>query len=425
MVGYLVMPLQPEPLGNDVSIDAARLVQQALSLGADRDARIDKDNRMQELETEKENLRKRWLVVNQELDHLGSQLSEPREVFLQRQADMIDECRMHLGIMDIPLSVAGTAIQEFRNGHSIPLVEILRQSRANHLVHKAQESTDELRSLLLPHESSKIERTVTAGERYAQSLLNHEKYCDSEPKRRRFAFRNSIAHVMDPSARQAAILLNAASSPPDYFAATRIEQLARVLRKKSDAWMQHSEVRHKIMPSNVNIRWMITRDHAHVIDIHNRSYRDELSLDYMQSQLRRRDTIGMVAERLESGEPREILGSMIYRLNHKYLDLVYMSTDPDARRQYIAESLMQKVQEKLSDQHRVAARFEYDPRNTECRDFLINCGAEGILTPLPQESQETVQVFLTSPSMNALPTLSIHTQSDWMRATDNFLSNAA
>ncbi len=422
------MPLEPNPIGDDVSIDGTRLIQEVMTFDRERTERAETDAYRKVLELERANLEIRMEKVTAELDRMSQQKWEPREEFFRQQADIIDECRMHLGIMEVPFSESGTAIQEFRNGNIVPLLDALHRSRTIHLAEVAAESPDRVRLLLQPHEASRISRTVVAGEEYAQTLLERNED-ERNVKRKRFLFRNSIAHVMDPSAKEASVLLSAAPQFPNGRGEIQIQELVKVLGRKSSGWV--GQIDRKTTPRPlIDIRWMIQRDHEQVLDIHNRSYRDEISMDYMQSHLRRSDTIGMVADLLESGKPRQVLGSMIYQLRKNYIDVVYMSTDPHFRRHSIGEALVGRLLEKVFQQNRLAVGFTIDLQGKDALTFLLNCGADSVVPVRPEESDshtELAKLFLIGrPSVRNYMTIQPQSNhSEWASLTDSFLTKVA
>ncbi len=98
-----------------------------------------------------------------------------------------------------------------------------------------------------------------------------------------------------------------------------------------------------------HVRWMIRRDMVEVLSIDAAGSAPAMGEDAILSNLRQRNTIGMV---VEVGE--KIVGFMIYRLEKRRLDLVRLHVHPDHRRQGIASIMLNKLIGKLSEHRRVA-----------------------------------------------------------------------
>jgi len=97
----------------------------------------------------------------------------------------------------------------------------------------------------------------------------------------------------------------------------------------------------------VQIRWLIRRDMDRVLDIEGESFAVPWGEEDFLDHLRKKNCIGMVAER-----DKRIVGYMVYEMHHGELRLLNMAVDPDFRRLGVAAQMVQKIKGKLSQQRR-------------------------------------------------------------------------
>ena len=103
----------------------------------------------------------------------------------------------------------------------------------------------------------------------------------------------------------------------------------------------------KEIKTQVHIRWMIRRDTPAVLNIEAASFENPWSEDELIRTLRHREVIGMVAELAD-----EVVGVMIYELHKNRLHLIKFAVAPQARRQGIGSTMIEKLVSKLSHDRR-------------------------------------------------------------------------
>jgi len=105
------------------------------------------------------------------------------------------------------------------------------------------------------------------------------------------------------------------------------------------------------------IRWLIRRDHPEVLSIENRSFQIAWKEEDFLEHLRQRNCIGMVAE-----ADSHVLGFVIYELHLSKMRILNFAVDPNHRRQGVGTQMVQRMIDKLSQQHR--DRIELDIRES-------------------------------------------------------------
>ena len=130
---------------------------------------------------------------------------------------------------------------------------------------------------------------------------------------------------------------------------------------------------------------MIRRDMEQVLAIEESSFEFPWSEDEFVRCLRRRNCIGMVAERGE-----RVLGFMIYELHKTRLHILNFSVDPEARRHGVAQQMIDKLIGKLSSQRRTRISLEVRETNLPAQLFFKESGfrATSVLRSFYDDSPE-------------------------------------
>src|SRR5690606_23169054 len=95
--------------------------------------------------------------------------------------------------------------------------------------------------------------------------------------------------------------------------------------------------------SNIHVRWLIRRDIPEVLEIERRSFADRWGGEGFAELLRRRNTIGMVAEQSEW-----VVGYMVYELRRDRIELLRLAVADDRRREGMGERLVGKLKGKIA-----------------------------------------------------------------------------
>lgn len=154
---------------------------------------------------------------------------------------------------------------------------------------------------------------------------------------------------------------------------------------------------------DVHIRWMIRRDMEQVLDIEQSAFEFPWTEEDFVSCLRRRNCIGMVAERGE-----RVLGFMIYELHKTRLHLLNFSVARDARRLGVGSQMVDKLIGKLSSQRRTRLSLEVRETNLDAQLFFKGAGfrATGVLRDFYDDSPEDaylMQYYHRSAEIEFLP----------------------
>lgn len=116
---------------------------------------------------------------------------------------------------------------------------------------------------------------------------------------------------------------------------------------------------------SVQIRWLIRRDMAEVLDIERQSFEFSWTEEDFLCCLRQRNCIGMVAE-----HEHRIVGFMIYELHKAKLHILNFAVAPDVRRQGVGTQMVEKLIDKLSQQRRKEILLEVRETNLEAQLFF-------------------------------------------------------
>lgn len=129
----------------------------------------------------------------------------------------------------------------------------------------------------------------------------------------------------------------------------------------------------KEIKTQVHIRWMIRRDTPAVLNIEAASFENPWSEDESIRTLRNREVIGMVAELAD-----EVVGVMIYELHKNRLHLIKFAVAPQARRQGIGSTMIEKLVSKLSHDRRNRIMLEVSESNLAALLFFKSQGFRAI-----------------------------------------------
>lgn len=124
---------------------------------------------------------------------------------------------------------------------------------------------------------------------------------------------------------------------------------------------------------NVEIRWMIRRDMAEVLEIEQASFDHPWTKEDFLRCLRQRNCIGMVAQ-----HNHEIVGFMIYELHKSKFRILNFAVAPSARRRGVAAQMVRRLVDKLSEQHRHEIVLEVRETNLMAQKFFRSQGFRAI-----------------------------------------------
>lgn len=137
--------------------------------------------------------------------------------------------------------------------------------------------------------------------------------------------------------------------------------------------------------SRAHIRWMIRRDMEQVLGIERRSFEFPWSENDFLQCLRKRNCIGMVAERGDA-----IIGFMIYELHKTRLHILNFAVDPMCRRGGVGAQMSEKLIGKLSSGRRTRISLEVRETNLAAQLFFRTVGfrATSVLRDFYDDSTE-------------------------------------
>ena len=123
----------------------------------------------------------------------------------------------------------------------------------------------------------------------------------------------------------------------------------------------------------VQIRWLIRRDMADVLEIENKSFDYPWSEEDFLTCLRQRNCIGMVAE-----YDQKIVGFMIYELHKSNLRVLNFAVDSNHRRMRVGHQMVQRLIDKLSQQRRKEIVLETRETNLDAQLFFQKQGFRAV-----------------------------------------------
>ena len=122
---------------------------------------------------------------------------------------------------------------------------------------------------------------------------------------------------------------------------------------------------------DIQIRWMIRRDLAEVMDIERNSFPIPWTDEEFISALKERNCIGMVAD-----DGDRIRGFMVYELLKEELHVLNFAVAPWARKRGFGTAMVNKLLGKLSQQKRHRITLEVRETNLKAHLFFRACGFE-------------------------------------------------
>ena len=129
----------------------------------------------------------------------------------------------------------------------------------------------------------------------------------------------------------------------------------------------------KQQQQRVQIRWMIRRDMAEVLQIEGEGFEFPWSEDDFIRCLRQRNCIGMVAEHAD-----RVVGFMIYELHKTRLHLLNFAIGKESRRQGAGTQMLAKLTAKLSSQRRTRILLEVRETNLAAQLFFRTLGFRAV-----------------------------------------------
>ncbi|MDB5387382.1 MAG: ribosomal-protein-alanine N-acetyltransferase [Planctomycetaceae bacterium] len=124
---------------------------------------------------------------------------------------------------------------------------------------------------------------------------------------------------------------------------------------------------------NVQIRWMIRRDMAEVIQIEQASFEYHWTEADFLHCLRQRNCIGMVAE-----QGSRVVGFMIYELFKNRLHVLNFAVAADVRHTGVGNQMVEKLVTKLSQQRRDFITLEVRETNLDAQLFFRRQGFKAV-----------------------------------------------
>lgn len=121
--------------------------------------------------------------------------------------------------------------------------------------------------------------------------------------------------------------------------------------------------------TEVDTRWLIRRDMREVLEIENQGFGTPWSEKDFLIALRDRRTIGLVAV-----QHSKVLGFVVYELHRGRLQLINFGVAMNQRRAGIGRQMIERLKEKLINQHREEIRIEVHERNLDIQLFLKAMG---------------------------------------------------
>ena len=141
---------------------------------------------------------------------------------------------------------------------------------------------------------------------------------------------------------------------------------------------------------SVQIRWMIRRDMAEVLQIERSSFEYHWTEADFLHCLRQRNCIGMVAE-----HGNRVVGFMIYELFKNRLHILNFAVAPDYRHCGIGNQMVAKLANKLSQQRREFITLDVRETNLQAQIFFRGQGfqATRVLRDHYQDTSEDAYVM--------------------------------
>ena len=123
----------------------------------------------------------------------------------------------------------------------------------------------------------------------------------------------------------------------------------------------------------VQIRWLIRRDMAEVLEIERSCFEQAWTEEDYLCCLRQRNCIGMVAE-----HDHRIVGVMIYELHKAKLRILNFAVAPEFQRQTVGSQMVRRLIDKLSQQRRKEIILELRETNLSAQLFFRSRGFRAV-----------------------------------------------
>ena len=124
---------------------------------------------------------------------------------------------------------------------------------------------------------------------------------------------------------------------------------------------------------NIHIRWLIRRDMESVLAIEADSFEFPWPEEEFIKRLRQRNCIGMVAEWDE-----EIAGYFLYEMHRTHYTLINFAVHPDMQMVGVGRRMMEKMQDKLSNERRSRMTMVLREKNLDGHLFLRAMGFRAV-----------------------------------------------
>lgn len=119
------------------------------------------------------------------------------------------------------------------------------------------------------------------------------------------------------------------------------------------------------MKLGIDIRWLIRRDMAEVLDIERRSFALPWSEEDFIGHLRQRHCISIVAE-----HNNRVVAFTLYEIHPRRITILNLAVDPEFRRKGVGTQLVDRLVDKLSQQRRTELRIDVRESNLIAQQFL-------------------------------------------------------
>lgn len=146
----------------------------------------------------------------------------------------------------------------------------------------------------------------------------------------------------------------------------------------------------------VQIRWLIRRDMAEVLEIERTCFEHAWTEEDFLACLRQRNCIGMVAE-----HEHRIVGFMIYELHKSKLRIMNFAVAPNAARNGVGSQMVQRLIDKLSQQRRKEIALEVRETNLSAQLFFQSQGFKAVCVLRRHYDDTTEDAYVMQYSLHA------------------------
>lgn len=120
---------------------------------------------------------------------------------------------------------------------------------------------------------------------------------------------------------------------------------------------------------DVQVRWLIRRDVAAVLDIETASFAAPWNEDELLLRLRKKSVIGRVAV-----IDNCTVGYVLYELRRGVLDILRLAVAPEFRRRGVGSRIIEAVKDRAPIVNRSSVTFAVRESNLTAQLFLRHCG---------------------------------------------------